>query len=105
MHRLRATLAPTGYTFLTKYSYASSTRFQFLASPSSLESAIFTENKINLHVLEVFMCPDQFWINRTNFGVIFGPAGPLLVAKIGPAGPIFSPDQIFRDNLSRNRRC
>ena len=30
------------------------------------------------------MCPDQFWINRTNFGVIFGPAEPILVAKIGP---------------------
>ena len=44
------------------------------------------------------MCPDQFWINRTNIGVIFGPAGPLLVAKIGPAGPIFPPDQIFRDS-------
>ena len=43
------------------------------------------------------MCPDQFWNNRTNFGVIFGPAGPLLVAKTGPAGPIFPPDQIFRD--------
>ena len=43
------------------------------------------------------MCPFQFWINRTNFGIIFGPAGPLLVAKIGPAGPISPPDQIFRD--------
>ena len=43
------------------------------------------------------LCPDQFWINRTNFGIIFGPAGPHLVAKIGPAGPIFPPDQIFRD--------
>ena len=43
------------------------------------------------------MCPDQLWISRTNFGVILGPAGPLLVAKTGPAGPIFSSDQIFRD--------
>ena len=25
--------------------------------------------------------------------------GPILVAKIGPAGPIFFPDQIFRDRL------
>ena len=47
------------------------------------------------------MYTDQFWISRTNFGVILGPAGPLLVAKIGPVGPIFSPDQIFRDRCSK----
>ena len=35
---------------------------------------------------------------------ILGPAGPLLVAKIGPAGPIFSPDQIFRDRASSRLR-
>ena len=43
------------------------------------------------------MCPDQLWVNQINFGIIVGPAGPLLVVKIGPAGPIFSPDQVFRD--------
>ena len=37
------------------------------------------------------MCPDQFWTNRTNFGVIFG-----------PAGPIFPPDQIFCDRTQHN---
>ena len=92
-------LHPPG-AFLTKYSYASSTRFPLWASPSSLESAIFTENKINLHVFKAFMCLDQFWINQINFGIIVGPAGPLLVVKIGPAGPIFSPDQVFRDRPS-----
>ena len=34
----------------------------------------------------------QEWLDRTNFGQ----AGPVLDAKIGPAGPIFAPDQNFR---------
>ena len=65
-----------------------------MAIPSSIESAIFKTNEINAPRVQGVMCPDQFWFARTNFGVVFGPAGPLLVAKIGP---IFSPDQIFRD--------
>ena len=69
LHCLCATLAPTGYTFFyqCKFPYASSTRSPLLASPSSLESAIFKKNEINAPPVPGVMCPDQFWFAQTNF--------------------------------------
>ena len=36
---------------------------------------------------------------NANNGNISGPWGQILVAKIGPPGPVLAPDQIFRDIL------
>ena len=83
-------LHPQGTHFLP------STHMLLLLGSHSWHLPLHLNNPFS-HRIRVFMCPDQFWINRTNFAIIFGPAGPLLVAKIGPAGPIFPPDQIFPD--------
>ena len=34
----------------------------------------------------------------THTQTLFGKEGPILAANFGPPGPIFAPDQIFRDS-------